>query len=326
MHRHKVLLALALLSGATTMGQQTNSAVAQTARQALIEMFFSKTPGTLVKHLPAATLAALAKSDAITSLQQYSSMATQMQTQGHDVQTFDTGSVLLSGEDPKTGEKFEITVENDALRDDQDDIELSFQIYKNGQPQHTPYMPQVTFSMKEEAHIWKLNEISVTIHLPLADPDLLKALTQQMKPQLAAQSAFTPHTESPSQAAGSDAMVVAAMRTILAAEATYAGTYKNVGYTCSLSSLIAVRRSAVDKLPTNGRPQWKQLWTPCLLCRSDRIYPIFSRRQPSHVSGQRCVTTVSSQRPFLLLADGRAQLRHDFLRSPDRGRMLIDVE
>jgi hypothetical protein len=237
MHRLKVLLALALLSGATTIGQQTNSAAAQTARQALIEMFFSKTAGTLTKHLPAATLAALAKSDAIASLQQYSSMATQMQTQGHDVQTFDTGSVLLSGEDPKTGEKFEITVENDALRADQDDIELSFQIYKNGLPQHTPYMPQVTFSMKEEAHIWKLNEISVTIHLPLADPDLLKALTQQMKPQLAAQSAFTPHTESPSPAAGSDAMVVAAMRTILAAEATYAGTYKNVGYTCSLSSL-----------------------------------------------------------------------------------------
>jgi hypothetical protein len=79
MHRLRVLIAFAILTGLTAVSQQ--AAAPQTARQALIEMFFSKTPGTLMKHLPAATLAALAKSDAITSLQQYSAMATSMQTQ-----------------------------------------------------------------------------------------------------------------------------------------------------------------------------------------------------------------------------------------------------
>ena len=58
---------------------------------------------------------------------------------------------MLAGEDPKTGQKVEITVENDALNGDQDDIELSFQMYKNGQVQRTPFMPQMTFSMKKEA-------------------------------------------------------------------------------------------------------------------------------------------------------------------------------
>jgi len=234
MHRLSVLLTLAIF-GLSAAAQQ--AAMPQTARQALIEMFFSKTPGTLMKHLPDATLAALAKSDALTSLQQYSAMATFTQTQGHTLQTFDTGSILLSGDDPKTGEKYEMTVENDTLRADQDDIEVSFQTYKNGQPQRTPYMPDITFSMKEEAHIWRLNEISVTVHLPLADPDLLKALTQQMKPQLAAQGTLTPHFENTPPPAGSDEQVLAAMRTIIAAETTYAGTYRNVGYTCSLSSL-----------------------------------------------------------------------------------------
>ena len=99
------------------------------------------------------------------------------------MQTFETGSVLLVAEDPKTGQKAEITVENDALRGDQDDIELTFQVYKNGQEQRTPFMPQMTFSMKQEAQVWTLNEISVTIHLPLADPDFLKAITEKMKPQ-----------------------------------------------------------------------------------------------------------------------------------------------
>ena len=122
MRRVAVCLGVALMSACGSWGQ--TAATPQTARQALIEMFFSKTPGTLVKHLPTATLAALEKTGSLTSLQSYSTMATQLQTQGKTVQTFETGSVLLSGEDAKTADKFEITVENDALRGEQDDIEL----------------------------------------------------------------------------------------------------------------------------------------------------------------------------------------------------------
>ena len=73
------------------------------------------------------------KSGALASLQQFSVMAGQLQSQGKNVETFETGSILLSGEDSKIGQKVEVTVENDALRGDQDDIELAFQVYKNGQ-------------------------------------------------------------------------------------------------------------------------------------------------------------------------------------------------
>jgi hypothetical protein len=163
-------------------------------------------------------------------------MAAQLQTQGGSFQTFDTGSVLLAGENPKNAQKFEITVENDALRGDQDDLELSFQTYKDGQVERTPFMPQMTFSMKKEAQIWKLNEISVTIHLPLADPDFLKAVTEKITPH-GGPSAFAARPEISGQPAGSDAMVLGAMRSILTAEATYANSYPAVGYTCTLSSL-----------------------------------------------------------------------------------------
>ena len=220
------------------------NAAPQTARQALLEMFFSKTPGTLVKHLPAVTVAALDKSGALAGLQQWSALAAQFQTQGGShFETFETGSVLLSGEDPKTGQKIEVTVENDALSGEDDDIELSFLTYKDGQPQRTPFMPRVTFSMKQEAQVWKLNEIAVTIRVPLADPDFLKAITEKMKPQVSATSTFTPQPQTQSQSqtmgqpAGSDAAVMAAMKTILTAETTYAATYPRVGYTCTLSDL-----------------------------------------------------------------------------------------
>jgi hypothetical protein len=236
MRRVFLCLALAVASVTVSWTQQP-SAAPQTARQALLEMFFSKEPGTLVKHLPLATQAALEKSGALASLQQYSLMMNQLQTSGQKLQTFETGSLMLATEDPKTGQKFEVLVENDALNREQDDIEVTFRVYKNGQAQVTPFMPQMTFSMKEESQVWKLNEVSVTIHLPLADPDLLKALTERMAPHPTTTSPIALHPAAPSQSIGSDAMVLAAMKTIVAAEATYASTYANVGYTCSLSSL-----------------------------------------------------------------------------------------
>jgi hypothetical protein len=200
-------------------------------------MFFSKTPGTFTKHLPEVTRAALEKSGAMSNLQAYSTLMGQMQTQGQSLQTFETGSVMMVSENSKTGQKIEITVENDALRGDEDDIEVSFQVYKNGQTQHTPYMPQMTFSMKKEAQQWTLNEVSLTIHVPLADPDMLKAITDNIAARQDAQTTFTPHREVPAQSAGSDTAVLAAMRTILTAEITYAATYPTVGFSCTLSNL-----------------------------------------------------------------------------------------
>jgi len=224
-------------AGTTGAGPQ---GAPQTARQALLEMFFSKTQGSLVKHLPTATRSALEKTGALKSLEQYSVLMSQLQSQGQTIQTFETGSVLLSGENTKTDQKLEITVENDALRGDEDDIELSFLVYKNGVPQKGPFMPHVTFSMKQEASIWTLNEITVTIHLPLADPDFLKAITEKVPPKEPAASVsgtFVPRPAISVHAAGDDTAVVAAMRTIVTAEITYAKTYSNVGYSCTLSDL-----------------------------------------------------------------------------------------
>ena len=241
MRRSGLFLSVAIVSAMCWAQQNATSTptAPQNARQALMEMFFSKTPGTLVKHLPAATRAALEKSGALAAMQQYSSMLTQLQTQGQNLQTFETGSVLLSADDPKTGVKTEVTVESDALRGDTDDIELTFHMYKNGQEQPSPFRSMFTLTMKQEAEIWTLNEISFTIHVPLADPGLLKIISEKMKPPTSANGS-TPITTRPEvsgQPSGSDAMVVGAMRTIITAETTYARSYPAVGFTCSLSRL-----------------------------------------------------------------------------------------
>jgi len=236
MRKLNVLLAIATLCNGAALAQQTSAP--QSARQALIEMFFSKTPGTFMKHMPAVTTSALEKAGALATLQQYSMLAGQFQSQGKGLQTFETGSVLLATDDPKTGQKVEMTVENDSLQGDQDDIEVSFLTYKNGQPQRTPFMPHITFSMKTEAGVWKLNEVAATIHLPLADPDFLKSIEDSIKAtQSAASTRIPAHIQNPPQTSESDPSIVAAMRSILTAEMTYASTYRSVGYTCTLSDL-----------------------------------------------------------------------------------------
>jgi hypothetical protein len=231
------LVALSVLAAAPVWAPaQDTPTVPQTARQALMEMFFSKTPGTFGKHLPAATLGALEKSGTLATLQQYSALAAQFQTKGKTFETLETGSVMIAADDPQSGKKFEMTVVNDSLQGDEDDIEVSFQTYKDKQLQRSPFLPRMTFAMKMESGVWKLNEILVTIRLPLADPDFLKSITEGMKSQTAA-TAGRPQGQTSTTTFGADESVLTAIRTILSAEVTYAVTYPSVGYTCTLSDL-----------------------------------------------------------------------------------------
>jgi hypothetical protein len=237
-----------MLLAVSSYGWAQESSTPQTPRQALIEMLFSKTKGTFWKHLPEATRAAIEKSGAVAAFHQYSVMVTQVQN-AQTLQTFDTGSVMVAGEDAKTGDKFEMIVERESMHGDRDDIEVTFKTNKDGQPQRAPFMPNVTFSMKKESELWTLNEVSITLHLPLADPDMLKAITEKMqwKPQTNVQTRFGGGAmEQPSpvltagslpSAGNSETQIVSAMRTIVTAENTYAKTYSGVGYTCTLSSL-----------------------------------------------------------------------------------------
>lgn len=196
----------------------------QNARQALIEMFFSKTPGTLEKHLPDAMRAALRKAgggDSFTMLQGFSALSGQLTASGQQLQTFDVGPTLMTAEDARTHSKLEITVERDDLQSDEDEIEVSFHLYKDGQKQNSFLTPKLTFVMKQEAEVWKLNELLLTMRMSLADPKFLDEIAKSMRQGQAA----------------NQPPAVAAIRNINTAEVTYAATYPARGYTCSLSDL-----------------------------------------------------------------------------------------
>lgn len=209
----------------------------QTARQALIEMFFSATPGTLQKHLPDALLAAMKKANlgpGVSTTDSFGLLASRFRSQGQ-LQTFEAGPILLSFENPREHSKIEVVVENDDLRADEDDIEVSFRGYKDGQSQLSGLNSRLIFGMQQESGVWKLGEITVTFKLSLTDPEFLKAVSQWQPPIPNAAS----HGNGSNQATGrnfNEASTIVAMRTIAGAEAKYAAAYGH-GYTCSLSDL-----------------------------------------------------------------------------------------
>lgn len=165
------------------------SASPQTARQALIEMFFGQTPNHLEKHLPEVTrhsLNKLSSPGGENYLSEFSAIATQIRAGGTNLQIFDTGPSLLMAEQPQVvtstePDKIEISVERDDLVGDEDQIELALHLSRNGKEQSLPVIPRFTFTMQTEANVWRLSEISVTIRVPLADPSFLKSMEDQQR-------------------------------------------------------------------------------------------------------------------------------------------------
>jgi hypothetical protein len=243
--RHSVfVLAFTSLLGSLSANAQP---APQTARQALLEMFFSKTPGTFEKHLPQATRAALRKAGATSAtsmLSGFSAFTSQLTARGQQMQTFDAGPTLMLIEDPQTHSKFEITVERDDLRGDEDEIELSFRGSKDGETQTAGAKFRLAFTMKQEGGNWRLNEVSATVGVSLTDPDFLKAMTTKTSSATngigiseAPVSGSTTLSAPTAMTAASESAAVGGVRTLNTAEVSYAATFPGRGFTCTLSDL-----------------------------------------------------------------------------------------
>lgn len=169
----------------------------------------------------------------------FSMWAGLMQARSQQLQTFDTGSTLLSVEDSAQHSKFEITVERDDLQADEDSLELSFQGYKDGQVQMAGVTPRLTFTMKQETGVWRLNAITVAVGISLVNPDFLKAITTAAKARAAGNQNVPSMSTSQWHAAngGNEALALTSLRLLVAAELVYAKRYPGIGFTCSLSDL-----------------------------------------------------------------------------------------
>jgi TonB family protein len=217
-------LALFILFAPVARIALAQAAEQQTARQALIEMFFGDAPNHMEKHLADITKSALQKmqSGNINSLGALSMLVQQAKSgnRKEKIETFDTGSTLVNlKEIPGASfDNIETTVEQDSFSGDEDAIELGVHVTRNGKEDTLPFIPRFTFTMKMESGIWKLNEVGASVRIPLADPDFLKGLMER-------------------QRAENEQMMIFSMQSVIAAENSYHSA--NNGYACSLAGLGA---------------------------------------------------------------------------------------
>lgn len=229
--RRMVIGSLALLLVSFTVFAQTSQTPTpappppQTPRQALLEMFFGSSPNHLEKHLPEIAKKAMQQLSVPGSpnvLSKISMISGQARASGSNFETFETGPVLLVSEEPQTQQKFEVAVEQDNLIGEENQIDLSFHMYRNGRQKTIPVIPRLTFLMKTEAGVWRVNEISLSVRMPLADPDFLKGLVKDLKKQ---------------QQGSNEGRAGMSLRTIISSETKFHAEHSERGYTCSLSEL-----------------------------------------------------------------------------------------
>jgi len=201
----------------------------QSPRQALLEMFMATSPNHLEKHLPQAAKKAfhqLQLGGDTLILSEISGLSAHAKA-GGGLEVMETGPILLTVEEPGSREKFEVVVERDDLVGDEDEIDLSFHMYKNGQQQTLPVLPRLSFVMKTESDVWRLKEIVFSARVPLSDPDFLKDVVKDFKEK---------------QRSRNDAQASWSIRVIGHAEHQYRSSHPDRGVTCSLSQLAAASK------------------------------------------------------------------------------------
>jgi TonB family protein len=220
---HSIALALATLVSPIAVAQTAASQAAppQTARQALIEMFFGQAPDHLEKHLPDITRRTFEKlggANGQSGLGMFSMLASQSKAGKNNFETFETGSTFLTVKQPPGGnyEKMDVTVEREDLVGDKDEIELAPRMIRDGKEDTLPFILHFTFAMKMESGIWRLNDVSVALQVPLADPTFLKGIEERQIRQ-------------------NEQLALVAMRAIIVAENLYQSEHG--GFSCSLAAL-----------------------------------------------------------------------------------------
>jgi hypothetical protein len=211
----------------------------QSARQALIEMFMGKGDNDFTRHLPEDARRILihkGETAEYSTVLKLANLGRAAQAQG--AEAFDMGTNILVIHEKNSPQTIEVAVEHDSLLGEEDEIELSFRIYKNGQPQSLPIIPRLIFTLKSEKEIWRLTEVTIAGHIPLTDADYLKELRRE-------------------QDEVNEGAAQMRVMTIAAAESAYAARHPDAGYTCALSSLITPNSVLQDSSaqPTLQQPQ-----------------------------------------------------------------------
>jgi hypothetical protein len=166
-----------------------------------------------------------------------------------DLQTFESGPVLFSYVQRNEKQRIEVRVEGDDLSGNQDEIQLSIHLFKDGQEQSIPFMPNIIVGLKQQENTWRLSEIGGNAKLAVGDPkfftDLLKL---QQGDEQEAQQRKKPREEVTEKPERPRLPAFSIVKILAYAETSYAASNPEVGFTCNLADLAAVQGSGYPEI------------------------------------------------------------------------------
>jgi hypothetical protein len=206
-----------------------------------------------MKHLTVEMQKSLEKDGKNSSVQDLA-VFDQIKAASSEFQVFESGQVLLAASDPKSHEKFEVHVDSDDLSGDTDNIDISFHQFRDGAETDVPYaamLSRFTVGMKKQENVWRLNELSINIKVPLGDPKLLENFGNGAPGMFGAKVAMgsTGKEEKPKDMAPREAIMMVAF-----AESTFARSHPETGFTCTLADLAKSNPLNLDLRIFSGEP------------------------------------------------------------------------
>lgn len=225
---------------------QAPAAPPQTPRQALIEMISGGQEGAM-KHLTVEMQKSLKGNGEFAAFDQIKAASSEFQV-------FETGPVLLAADDPKNHGKFEVHVDSDDLSGDTDNIDISFHQFRDGVETDVPYaalLSRFTVGLKQQQNVWRLNEISINIKVPVGDPKLLEKFGNGMPGMIGGKlgASASGKPEKPRDMAPREAIQMLGMT-----ESMFARTHPEIGFTCTLADLAKPNMLNLDPRIFSGEP------------------------------------------------------------------------
>jgi hypothetical protein len=214
--RITLLGAIAFLAATAGFAQPPQQPLPETPRQALLEMISRGGPA-IAEHLTVESRASLKETGDYNDL---AKLNIAFLWQAFRLQTFETGPVLASYEDPRDNKKFEVRIDGDDLNGEEDSI----------------------VPLKRQGQTWRLNKITMVLDMPVGDPVFLQSLLGKNGEQRKGEGR-------PPQAAETSVEVVTRQASdprpefwlgrIVSAEQDFARMRPEIGFTCSLPDLVA---------------------------------------------------------------------------------------
>ena len=224
---------------AAMCGAEQRSSASQSPRQAIIEML-SGSEAQFRQHLTLEMQAKLAEmmKDSSGAFPLHAITTAKPSDPDH-FQAFDLGPILFSLNNPEQHERYEVQIDSEDPRGDQDLIGLSLHLIRNGIEEETPIAMRFIVNMKRQEGMWRLNAVTLSATLPVGDPRILdKAWWGPI--MLAASGSKS--DSSPAVIVDDRAKIspLRAVRMIGMAENIYAQNHPGIGFTCHMADLVNV--------------------------------------------------------------------------------------